>query len=217
VFLSEGLTLIYDHDRLAGIYDQFTDLISLYQTARSKEYLQEKIDKNKTVLEIGCGNGKLTISCSKKCSSAVGLDISKNMIENAKKNASRENIKNVKFFQEDFFSFQPNEKFDYVILSYFLNVFPNEAAAEKVLKRASTLVKPGGLILIADELEPKNTILSIIINTLRIPVFNFFYITTGLKYHRIHDLNKIMRHSGIQPIEEKRFLFQYCSVIIGKV
>ncbi len=192
-------------------------MISIYQTVKTKKYLLEKIDKNRSVLDIGCGNGDFAISCAKKVSKVIGLDVSKKMIENAKKNAKRNNIKNVTFYQEDLFSFDLEEKFDYVTLVYFLNVFPDEDSVETVLKKAISHLKPGGYLLIADELKPANAVLSGLISLFRMPVFTFFYLTTGLRYHKIHDLEKLLTRSGIQMIEEKRFLFQYCSVLVGKV
>jgi ubiquinone/menaquinone biosynthesis C-methylase UbiE len=184
---------------------------------KSKKYLLNFVEKQKSVLDIGCGNGDFAIACGKKASKVIGLDVSKNMIKNAKKNAAKNNLKNVKFSNHDFFSFESDEQFDFVSLVYFLNVFPDEESVELVLNKAKLHLKPGGYILIADELEPINAILHHLVRSLRIPIFLFFYLTTGLKYHKIHDLKKILERLNINIIEEKRFLFQYCSVLIGKV
>jgi ubiquinone/menaquinone biosynthesis C-methylase UbiE len=211
------LNLNYNHDSISRIYDQFTNAISLYQTVKTKEYLINRIKAQSTALEIGCGNGGLAISCAGKCAYVLGLDVSKNMIENAKKLVVKRHIDGIEFIQKDLYSFNSKKKFDYIILAYFLNIFPDEKTVEKVISKAKSFLKPGGVILIADELEPSNTILSMIVRALRVPVFNFFYLTTGLKYHKIHDLEKVLENAGIEIIEKKRFLFQYCSVLIGKV
>ena len=94
-----GRFLKYDHDAVAGMYNQLTDIISLYQTVKTKNYLLQKVGGNKALLEIGCGNGDLAISCAKKCSHVTGLNVSKKMIENAKAYAKKKNIANVKFIQ----------------------------------------------------------------------------------------------------------------------
>ena len=212
-----GETLIYDHDRLSKIYDKFTNFISLYQTEISKRYQLSKLPKNGTVLELGCGNGEFAINCALKGLNTIGLDVSKKMINNAKARASKLKIKNIKFINQDIFNFQTKTKFDYLILCYFLNVFPTEQAVEKVITKAKTYLKPTGLILIADELEPHNCVLKVIINLLRFPVFAIFKITTNMEHHKIHDLRKILTKLDIKVVEEKRFLFQYCSILIGKL
>ena len=207
----------YNHDKISGIYDQLTNIISLYQTVKTKDYLLRNLNKNKSLLDIGCGNGDFAISCASKVAKVVALDVSNKMIRHARANARDNNLKNVKFILKDFFSFRSDIKFDYVTLVYFLNVFLNEDMVEMVLKKARSHLKPGGYMLIADELEPTSMVLSQMVNIFRLPVFNFFYVTTGLRYHKIHDLEKVLKRLDIKIIEEKRFLYQYCSVLIGKV
>jgi ubiquinone/menaquinone biosynthesis C-methylase UbiE len=207
----------YNHDSISSIYDQVTDSISLNQTAMTKDYLLQMVIKEKSVLEIGCGNGDLSISLAQKGLKVTGLDISKKMIGNAQRKSEDNNLTDIRFIQKDFLSYETDEKFDYVILAYFLNVFPDERTVKEVMKKVISHLKPDGYILIADELNPKNIVLSSIVNILRIPVFMFFQVTTGMKYHRIHDIDKILRELDVEIIEENRFLFQYCSVIVGKL
>ena len=159
----------------------------------------------------------VSLELEKEGCEVVGLDISKKMINNAKKAAKKNNVRGVKFIQKDFLSFNIEEKFDYVILAYFLNIFPDEKCVEIILRKAKSHLKPEGYFLIADEMDPKNPLLSFIVNALRIPVFQFFRLTTGIRYHKIHNIPRVIKKLNIKLIEEKRFLFQYCSVIVGKV
>jgi 2-polyprenyl-3-methyl-5-hydroxy-6-metoxy-1,4-benzoquinol methylase len=207
----------YDHDSISSIYNQITNANSLNQTVKSKEYLVGLVRPDTSALELGCGNGILGISLAKKGLSVTGLDLSKKMITNAKKRSKEEGLTNIRFEVTDLLSYDTDEKFDYVVLPYILNVFPDEQSVSEVVKKAISHLKPGGHLLIADEMRPKNALLSICVNILRIPVFMFFMITTGMSYHKIHDLKNIMEKLNIEIIEEKRFLFQYCSVIVGKV
>lgn len=209
--------MTYSHDSIANIYDPLTNAISLYQTVKTKKYLLKKIKRNRKVLVVACGNGNLAISAQKKGCEVVGLDISRKMINNAKKAAKKNNVRGVKFIQKDFLSFDTDEKFDYVVLAYFLNIFPDEKFVKIILKKAKSHLKPEGYFIIADEMDPKNPLLSFIVNAFRIPVFQFFRITLGIRHHKIHNIPRVMKRLNIKLIEEKRFLFQYCSVIVGKV
>jgi ubiquinone/menaquinone biosynthesis C-methylase UbiE len=191
--------------------------ISFNQTERSKTYLLSKMIRGSSVLEVGCGNGEFSIACAKKGMNAVGLDVSQKMIENAVTRSTNLNIKDIKFINQDFLKFKTKAKFDYLVFCYFLNIFPNEQVVETVIKKGISNLKPSGIILIADEFEPHNRLLKFLTNIMRIPVFAFFKMFAGVKYHKTHDLRKILKNLNINIIEEKRFLFQYCSILIGKL
>jgi ubiquinone/menaquinone biosynthesis C-methylase UbiE len=192
-------------------------MISLNQTVLSKKFLTNHIRSNSSVLEIGCGNGDVAIQCAKKGANVTAIDISENMIENAKQNAKKNNVEGIKFFQKDVNKLEIDGKFDVIILCYFFNIFPDEKSVGMVIEKVKPYLKSNGYILIADELKPNNLVLSSLVNFSRIPVFIFFRIKTGMMHHKIHDLKKILEKSNFQILEEKRFLFQYCSVIVAKV
>ena len=80
-----------------------------------------KINKNSSILDLGCGYGALInflhenkIQFSEK--GYLGIDVSKNMIEIAKKNHENFNFKNIDFFKIK------GKKFDFIICSGALNL-----------------------------------------------------------------------------------------------
>jgi len=76
----------------------------------------EKIPEPK-ILEIGTGSGCVSIAVSNKKPKAniVSLDISKDALELAEINAKSNNCKNINFFEMDFLSEIPDDKFDILI------------------------------------------------------------------------------------------------------
>ena len=58
------------------------------------------LDKNKSVLEIGVGTGRLAVRVAPLCGQFYGIDISPNTIDRAKENLSEQT--NVKLLCEDF-------------------------------------------------------------------------------------------------------------------
>ena len=97
-------------------------------------------DKPFTFLDVGCGNGWVVRKIAKEenCKKAIGIDVSKKMIVQAKKKI--ENSKE-EFFSTDVESWKYRGKFD-VIFSMEALYYANsiEAALEKIFK----LLKPGG-------------------------------------------------------------------------
>lgn len=83
--------------------------------------------KNKTILDLGCGVGRYSHEAATKGAQAIGIDISPEAIEIAKKKALEFNISNnCKFICEDFINSKNIPKVDYVIALGFVQYFDND-------------------------------------------------------------------------------------------
>lgn len=85
-----------------------------YYHSRLSEILHWNIGENKSVLEIGCGNGDLLASIKPKY--GVGIDFSSRMIEQAQLKHP-----DIKFLQMDAHNIQLDETFDWIIMSDLIN------------------------------------------------------------------------------------------------
>ncbi|QSX08797.1 methyltransferase domain-containing protein [Alkalibacter rhizosphaerae] len=86
------------------------------------QLLQAKgmIQKDFSVLDVGCGTGTYSIVLAKYCENVVGVDLSPKMIELARQTAENNDVKNVKFHCLDWHDLDLDEigftqKFDLVI------------------------------------------------------------------------------------------------------
>ncbi len=112
-------------------------------------FLISFIEKNKKILDIGCGNGIFLERLSKKIKfkSALGIDYSNEMISEAKKR----NLKRTKFevidmtYKKQIESI--NQKFDYIITKRSLINLSSFAQQTKVLENFSDLLNKNGRIL----------------------------------------------------------------------
>tara|TARA_X000000950_G_scaffold214902_1_gene258601 strand:- start:3374 stop:4132 length:759 start_codon:yes stop_codon:yes gene_type:complete len=113
------------------------------------DYLIKLIKKNKSVLDVGCGNGIFLERLKKKTNfkSALGFDYSKQMIKEAKKRQ----IKKTQFIALDMTDNKSlqllNHKFDYIITKRSLINLANFKQQVKVLDKLSKLLKKNGRIL----------------------------------------------------------------------
>ena len=122
--------------------------------------IKKHIKKDDRILEIGCGSGNLLRFI--ECNNIHGLDISKNMIKEAKKsvlsgNFSVGDAENLPY--DDNF-------FDKVIISEVLYYLPN---LDKAIKEASRVLKKDGLLLITT-LNKKYNFVKTIVNLFKIGV-----------------------------------------------
>jgi len=120
------------------------------------------IDPGMAVIDIGCGAGVDTLVAALIVGAegkAVGIDMTPEMIECANKNLNQMKLRNVSFYQAsaeqlDF----PPESFDVAISNGALNLVVNK---ERALSEIFKVLKPGGHLLVADQVlvgEPPQSI-----------------------------------------------------------
>ena len=102
------------------------------------------LDKDKSVLEIGVGTGRLAVKTVILCKDYCGIDISPKTINKAKDNLA--NHKNVKLICDDFLSHHFNNLYDVVYSSLtFMHIHEKQSAINKV----ACLLKNGGKFVLS--------------------------------------------------------------------
>ncbi|MEN4007403.1 MAG: class I SAM-dependent methyltransferase [Methanobacteriaceae archaeon] len=83
-----------------------------------------KVNSNDTVLDIGCGNGVITVPLAKKAKSVTAMDISPKMLDLLNKNAAKEGLTNISFINQRIEDINPKKDIkphDVVVASRSLN------------------------------------------------------------------------------------------------
>lgn len=102
------------------------------------------IGSSKRVLEIGCGEGFLSMAIAKAGNDVIGTDISDTIILLARKNAEKRGVQHVIFKRMDGRKLQfPSNTFDWVISKYVLEHFHPEDVYTH-LKEVKRVLKRGG-------------------------------------------------------------------------
>ena len=81
------------------------------------------VSKEDTILDLGCGDGSITIPLAKKAKSVTGVDSAYKMLEILNENAKKEGIENIRTLEEDLSNIRINDvgKHDIVVASRSLN------------------------------------------------------------------------------------------------
>lgn len=97
----------------------------------------------KTLLELGCGNGRDAIFFAEKGKKVSALDLSSQTIQRL----SSMNLKNASFFNQDFSRLSNFKDFDYVYSRFTLHSISDESE-KMVLQQLPKVIKSGGLFLL---------------------------------------------------------------------
>lgn len=103
-----------------------------------------RLDKSKSVLEIGVGTGRLAVRVAPLCRSFFGIDISPKTVERARVNLLE--YSNVKLACADFWVYTFSERFDVIYSSLtFMHIKEKQVAIDK----AAALLNDGGRFVLS--------------------------------------------------------------------
>jgi ubiquinone/menaquinone biosynthesis C-methylase UbiE len=145
-----------------GRYDWAVKLMTAGRLDQIKDEIAAAVRKEDNILDIGCGTGTLAIRCLQKgAASVTGLDASEQMLEQARKHAEaaglhdrltlvRDSVTQLrKHFAEG--------TFDVITSTMALGEFPRDYL-EFILRDCRAVLKPGGRLIVADEVWPEKFI-----------------------------------------------------------
>ncbi|MBM4075360.1 MAG: class I SAM-dependent methyltransferase [Planctomycetes bacterium] len=171
---------------------------------RALAITEMRIGLDRSVLEIGCGVGRLSYWLAEKFGDVVGVDVASSLIEEARRRNSRSNVS---FEVGDGIHLAPctRKEFD-SIFSYEVLYYLNCHQLTSYLRDAYQLLRPGGEFVFHLNMEPirLSTRLSFILRRILyrcgIKSFRGWPTGAGLKryYHQEHWLKSTMERIGFR-------------------
>ncbi len=125
--------------------------LSLFDYQMTSDGLIENLNPqpNDSILEIGCGPGTWTEIIAQKCKNLVAVDISSEMLNEAKRRCSGQ--KNIKFIHSDIMDVELKDKFEKIFCVRVLEYVANKKA---LLKKLSLMLKKNGRLVIITKSKP---------------------------------------------------------------
>ncbi len=134
-----------------------------FDTPELKEYMNKwdgqvfidalQLDKDKEVLEIGMGTGRIAIKVAPHCKRLTGIDISTKTIQRAKENLNEHS--NISFINADFTTYEFKDKFDVIYSSLTMMHFEDK---KQVISKIDFLLKEKGIFCLSIDKNQSNYI-----------------------------------------------------------
>ncbi len=184
-------------------YDKGIRILTLGKIDKIYDHLTSYIKEGQKVLDIGCGTGALTLRAAQRGAEVKGIDVNPQMLEIAQKRARERKLSQKIELHEMGVAELGNEKtnaYD-VIMSGLCFSELTEDELIYTLKEARRILKPYGLILIADEVISKNIPKRFFTWLIRIPLIVITYIITQATTRGVKKLS--------EKLEEMGFVLEY--------
>ncbi|NIA25205.1 MAG: methyltransferase domain-containing protein [Gammaproteobacteria bacterium] len=156
------------------------------------------------VLDVGCGTGGVTVACAARGAETIGIDRNAGMLEiaTAKPAPAAGSVEWVELGAAEIEDrFDPGT-FDAVVSCLtFSEMSPQER--DYVLGIIHDRLRPGGRLIIADEVEPASCGARLLYRTLRMPVIAATWMLTQTTTHPVRDLADAVRRAGFVDVDEE--------------
>jgi demethylmenaquinone methyltransferase/2-methoxy-6-polyprenyl-1,4-benzoquinol methylase len=196
-------------------YDRGIRMLSRGKIGRVYERLAELVAaRGKSVLDVGCGTGAVALACAARGANVVGIDVNPGMLKIARTKrcppaGSVDWLKLGAMEIEDRF---PEDAFDAVASCLtFSELSPEEQSY--VLKVLYSRMRPGGTIVIADEVLPRTGAHRLWYRLGRLPVALLTFALTQTTTRPVQRIAEQLSEAGFVAVEEERLSSSAFSIV----
>ncbi|MFN2292030.1 MAG: corrinoid protein-associated methyltransferase CpaM [Anaerolineae bacterium] len=189
-------------------YDRGMQLLTLGRVQRVYLDIGARIPADAEVLDLGCGTGALAVRLARQGARVTAIDISAGMLEQAATRVQAEGLtqrvelRQLGVAELDAFG---DGRFGAVTSVLVLSELSDDEIAY-ALGEVRRLLRPGGRLLVADEVEPASAFGRLLSAVVRLPFVVLAYALTQTTTHRVRDLEGRVSAAGFRVIEVVGYL-----------
>ncbi|MBW2280766.1 MAG: class I SAM-dependent methyltransferase [Deltaproteobacteria bacterium] len=200
-------------------YDAGMRLLTLGRLSRVHRAAAEAAcaEPGARVLEIGCGTGALTERLVRAGARVTALDHSAEMLERARTRLG-ERAAGVEWLERSASEIDalPDASYDVAVASLCLS---DMGASERafVLRALAAVVRPGGAVVIADEVVPNGGLRRAVHALVRVPQAALGWLLAGAVSSPLRDPAAELRQAGLRVQSERRWLGGTLALVVAEV
>ena len=200
-------------------YELGLRLLTFGRLDRAYDRLASHVDSGQRVLDIGCGTGALTRRAARRGARVKGIDISAEMLaiaaQQTREAGLEDSVELVEMGVAELDGEQP-ESYDVVMSGLCFSELSDDELTY-ALDQVRRLLKPGGLLLVADEVRPDNLPLRMFRSLVRAPLVALTYLITQQTTHAIERLPERLAEAGLRIVsQESSRLRNFVEVVARK-
>jgi ubiquinone/menaquinone biosynthesis C-methylase UbiE len=200
-------------------YDWAVKVMTFGRLDQIKDRIAAMVRPGDRVLDVGCGTGTLALRCLERGALVTGLDSAKHMIEQSARRAEEAGMADrLTLVQDSVTQLRqhfPPQSFDVIVSTMVLGEFPRQYL-DFVMQDCRALLRPGGRLIIADEVFPESVagrlIYSIGLGLLWIPSF----LLLRRPLFPIRDLGGVIRAAGFRILDTKAWPASSFKMIVAE-
>lgn len=182
-----------------GRYDKGIYMLTLGRLNAVYDRLTSHIKKEQRVLDIGCGTGAMTLRAALKGAKVKGIDVNAQMLDIARKRVNEKKLtQNIKLCEVGVAELgaEKSESYD-VVMSGLCFSELSEDELRFTLQEINRVLKPGGFLLVADEVRTNNFAKRILNWLIRLPLVVITYLITQTTTRAIKNLSQKIQEAGL--------------------
>ena len=183
-------------------YELGIRLLTLGRLDDAYDRLASRIERGQQVLDIGCGTGALTLRAARRGAQVKGIDINPQMLEIAERRVRSAGLtQSVELVQQGVAELDGEEAQYYdAVMSGLVFSELSEDEVSYTLEEIARILRPGGLVLIADEMKPRGRAKRLIHALIRAPLAALTYVITQQTTHPASNLLEKLEAAGFAII-----------------
>jgi demethylmenaquinone methyltransferase/2-methoxy-6-polyprenyl-1,4-benzoquinol methylase len=190
-------------------YDRGMRILTLGRLERVYRDVAALVEPGDSVLDLGCGTGALAVLLAGKGALVTGLDISASMLGQAARRVSEGGLGEFIELREsgvvDLDSAFPDAAFDTAVSVLVFSELAEEERAY-ALTECMRILRPGGRLLIADEVMPGSALGRAATWLFRLPFAILAYVLTQNTTRRVAGLEQCIAQAGFRIVETRDYL-----------